>query len=344
MSCVPHIACWPRGKWLSVLALLVFCPADGWTQSSVQPQAPDGYVRRAPKKPGGPATPGPKRLSSRSLLQSASASLWLQTATVDWNSLTDRALARTMDAALRTTPQVVTTAVTINPGNSIEFDNRRAMYEVYQSQPIERKADYKLNRSAVIGAASKYQEDDPRTSLSQSTDQALAAYFAVKASPAFNVDLRAEHGEQTTALAGQNAWGSKDAASAKVSGALDFWQFKFAPTVSVKTEAERHANGFAKEETSEKVSVELAPRLSRPLDLSSGQKIEPFVMLKRRMEAGTTSQGTPVDQSLSQSVGGGVTLAQPNAYSLSVTTEMERSSETAPADVKSRLQLNIPLK
>jgi hypothetical protein len=226
---------------MSILTMLAFSPATGWARSNVEPQWPEGIVERAPSNAGAPSTPRSKQPKSRTLIDHSSASLWLQSGHVDWNVMTDHALARSIEEVLQTTPPAFVTVAPMNPSSSVQIDNQRAMFDSYLPRPIEWKSDHKLGRTIAMGATSKYEEAEKQNSPSQTTDQAHEGYFTLRASPQFNIDLRARHGERTTALAGHSAWSAKDAASAKVSGAIDVWQFKFTPTLSVATEAERQA-------------------------------------------------------------------------------------------------------
>ena len=54
--------------------------------------------------------------------------------------------------------------------------------------------------------------------------------------------------------------------------------------------------------------------------------------------------GTDPSKKNTLSVGTGLTLSKPQAYSLSVTTDLENVGTAEPATVKSRLQLSVPLR
>ena len=128
---------------------------------------------------------------------------------------------------------------------------------------------------------------------------------------------------------------------------MSFGKIKFSPELSV-------AHGFEEGRTAgreigtEKTSIKVAPRVSRPIPIATGQQLEPFVTYTNKMDLGSSSPAPGVASSAStsstQSIGGGVTLSRPDTYALSLSTDVERNSEAERAELKSRMQLSIPLR
>ena len=75
--------------------------------------------------------------------------------------------------------------------------------------------------------------------------------------------------------------------------------------------------------------------------------LEPFVMMKSAIDfapSAATMTGSLGTLDTTRSVGAGVTLGKPNDYSLSVTTEVEQASTAEHPNLKSRLEVKVPLK
>ena len=120
-----------------------------------------------------------------------------------------------------------------------------------------------------------------------------------------------------------------------------YFAYQALPALSVDTRAQWEAEtGDPAAPKSEKSSVIVAPRLSQPFVLEGGTKLEPFVTYKQEIDVSTSG----VDGAgTTNAVGTGVTLAKPDEYSLSVTTDVENVGQAAPSSVNSKLQLKLPL-
>jgi hypothetical protein len=91
-------------------------------------------------------------------------------------------------------------------------------------------------------------------------------------------------------------------------------------------------------------SVTIAPRLGHQFSLDNGETLSPFVTLKKEMVVGGLDSNPAVGGAkASQSAGVGLTLAKPDTFSLSVTADREELDAKEPANLKSRLQLSVPL-
>lgn len=99
--------------------------------------------------------------------------------------------------------------------------------------------------------------------------------------------------------------------------------------------------GSARTETS---AVTVAPRLKYPIK-SNGQTFEPFVSMKDEISHATATAIAPEPvMKNTLSAGTGVVISRPNAYSMSVTADLEGIGQIESATVKSRFQLSVPLR
>ncbi len=119
-----------------------------------------------------------------------------------------------------------------------------------------------------------------------------------------------------------------------------FAAFKATPGLSIqaKTQWERGIADFgAGMVANEKSSISVSPRLSHPFALDGGQSLEPYVTIKQEFAVDAASSEQ------TGSAGAGLTLTQPNTYSLSVSTDVDGLGRDEPATVKGQLQLKLPL-
>jgi hypothetical protein len=95
----------------------------------------------------------------------------------------------------------------------------------------------------------------------------------------------------------------------------------------------------------EKSTIALTPRISRPIDLKGGTKLEPFLTLKSALDFGPT-ESEPGHEGVdtTRGIGGGLTFAKPNAYSLSVTTGIEHTTSSDQSNLNGRVELKLPLR
>jgi hypothetical protein len=118
--------------------------------------------------------------------------------------------------------------------------------------------------------------------------------------------------------------------------------FKALSAVSIDTRTEWQtsiAGSETGQASSEKGAIIVAPKVNHTFALGGGQTLEPFITVKREIDLVQSGQkAVNVD-----SAGAGVTLAKPDAYSLSVTTDVSGMGGAEPANVNSRLQFKLPL-
>ena len=90
-------------------------------------------------------------------------------------------------------------------------------------------------------------------------------------------------------------------------------------------------------------SVVVAPRIKYPIAVGGGQTIEPFVTVSDDFALSAAGPDAAGGKRNTLSAGTGVTLSKPKSYSLSVTADVEGVGAAEPANVKSKLQLSVPL-
>ena len=127
-----------------------------------------------------------------------------------------------------------------------------------------------------------------------------------------------------------------------------YFAFKAAPVLSIdtRTQWEKTNAGFAAGTAAiEKTSIIVAPRVNRQFALDGGKTIEPFLTIKHEMDLDGSAPGAAKGGIANvDSAGAGVTFAKPDAYSLSLTTDVEGVGGVDPAILKSQLQLKLPLR
>ena len=118
-------------------------------------------------------------------------------------------------------------------------------------------------------------------------------------------------------------------------------------SIDARTQWERNNSGAAAsgQTTLEKSSIIVAPSIRQPFAMGGGKTVEPYVMLKREFDVGGGLQGSPIGMVPSvDSAGAGVTFAKPDAYSLSLSTDIDGIGGQQAAGVKSQMQFKLPLR
>ncbi len=211
--------------------------------------------------------------------------------------------------------------------------------EVAETKRSTVGADYRLARGALVGVSAELRDETP--TLQQ--DTRLSAYFAIKPWSPVTLDAKAQWGESHGIL-DEGLVTTQSAVTARVRGNFKYEGLVLAPMASVAhgvDEAATDSRGGAVE----KSTIAVAPRISRPVELGGAAKVEPFLSLKSAIDLGAAGDGAGygvVDTT--RAIGGGVTFSQPNAYSLSVTTDVEQAASSDRSNVKGRLELKLPLR
>ncbi|MGE0766724.1 MAG: hypothetical protein AB7L90_09695 [Hyphomicrobiaceae bacterium] len=198
-------------------------------------------------------------------------------------------------------------------------------------------ADYKIARAALLGVSAAVRDE----TSTLASDTRLAAYFAVKPWSPVTFDAKAEWGE-SYAVTSPGLTTTQSALSARLKGDFRFEGLKLAPALTVAhgVDAADAVSGGALE----KSTVALTPRISRPIDLTNGTKLEPFLTLKSALDFNASAAVEHDGTDTTHGIGGGMTLVKPNAYSLSVKTELERATGSETSNVSGRLELKVPLR
>ena len=118
-------------------------------------------------------------------------------------------------------------------------------------------------------------------------------------------------------------------------------------SIDARTQWERSDSGAAASGPGalEKSSFIVAPSIKQPFAIGGGKSVEPYVTLKREFDVGGGLQGSPNSAVTSiDSAGVGVTFAKPDAYSLSLSTDVEGIGAQQAAGVKSQMQFKLPLR
>ncbi len=148
---------------------------------------------------------------------------------------------------------------------------------------------------------------------------------------------------------------SEQAAAPSAAGTVDRKISAYASTgtkttfkVDAKAETHETAGGpLGVADSEEKTTLGVAPRVAHKFALDGGQTLEPFVKYEQKMSLGAMPLQAPNGGvEFSDTAGAGVSLAKPDSYSLSATTDVENlerlGSEDVPT-VKGKLQLTLPL-
>lgn len=121
-----------------------------------------------------------------------------------------------------------------------------------------------------------------------------------------------------------------------------------APMLSLDARTEWQAGNAefaAASGAAERSSVILAPRLNKAFSLNGGETIEPFVTYKHEFDLSSAGrEANDATATTTQSAGAGVTYSKPDAYSLSVTTDVEGLGATEPQSLNSKFQLSVPIR
>ena len=118
-------------------------------------------------------------------------------------------------------------------------------------------------------------------------------------------------------------------------------------SIDARTQWERNDSGAAVSRPGalEKSSLIVAPSIKQPFAIGGGKTVEPYVTLKREFDVGGGLQGSQNGAVTSvDSAGAGVTFAKPDAYSLSLSTDVDGIGGQQSADVKSQMQFKLPLR
>ena len=119
--------------------------------------------------------------------------------------------------------------------------------------------------------------------------------------------------------------------------------FKASPVLSVDAKSEWQRTetfDISGDTLTEKSIVSIAPKLNKKYELKNGQTIEPYATVRHELDIGTTAIDTPAHQN---AVGAGVTLAAPDSYSMTLSTDLEGIGAATGSNTNTKLQFKMPL-
>ncbi|RUP10462.1 hypothetical protein [Hyphomicrobium sp.] len=120
-----------------------------------------------------------------------------------------------------------------------------------------------------------------------------------------------------------------------------------APMFSIDARTEWEANGGSASSTgtAEKSAVIFAPKINHSFSLDGGSTLEPFVTYKRAFDLSASHKEMTDSSFDTTSAGAGVTYTKPDAYSLSVTADVDNlGASTEPQSLSSKFQLSVPIR
>lgn len=206
-------------------------------------------------------------------------------------------------------------------------------------------ADYKLDRSTVIGAAVEMRDTTAGASGALAEgDTTVAAYAAMRQLQWLTLDARAAWGQTSTSLPGHAFAATQNVLAARARGNWSFSSIRFTPSVSIGHGIDVAEDTLVRSETVRRSTIAIVPRLSRPIALGQGQTLEPFVTYKRELDLGSALGAAEQSSETHRSAGAGMTLVQPGGLSLSVSGDVLNLGAPAPPDLKGQLQLKVPLR
>lgn len=171
----------------------------------------------------------------------------------------------------------------------------------------------------------------------QSTRTGLGADY--KLSKTTTVGVSVEQGDSHAGSSPGDAQDQK--ASAYVS-------LKATPLLSLDARTEWQAGNAEFSQatgTSERSAVILAPKINHDFKLDDGAKVSPYLSYQHEFDV-TSSHKEGVDPSFdaTQSAGAGITYTKPDAYSLSVSADVDNFGVTnEDQSLRSKFQLSVPL-
>lgn len=134
------------------------------------------------------------------------------------------------------------------------------------------------------------------------------------------------------------------ATSAQDQKAAAYVSLQAAPMFSIDARTEWEAFGSAASGTGTagKSAFILAPKVNHSFSLDDGTTLEPFVTYKKAFDL-STSHRDGLDET--NSAGAGVTYSKADAYSLSVTADVDNlGASSEPQSLSSKFQLSVPLR
>jgi hypothetical protein len=170
-------------------------------------------------------------------------------------------------------------------------------------------------------------------------DQSTRAGFGAdyKLSPAAKVGVSVERGSAHAV----------DAAAEQDSKASAYVTLQATPLLSVDARTQWQAGNAefaAANGAAEKSSIVIAPTIKHSFAVGDGKTISPFVTYQREFDLSETGRELDASAFPERSAGAGITYTNPDAYTLSVTTDVGGLGETeTDRSVSSKFRLSVPI-
>lgn len=273
------------------------------------------------------------------------SSVTMRTSVGHWKAYTSRTLSKKIESAKAMAPESLKLpAPPAVPEYKLDVWSAVDVQGLDQDTAIARSevgADYKLTKNTVAGVAVQLGGNENVTGSDD--DYMLSTYFGVRPLKPITLDASAAWGEKSDTLLDEQATSERSVLTARARGNWQVNKIDIAPEVSL-SHAEEDVNGLAGEGSVEKSTLTFAPRISRKFEFKDGQKIEPFVTYKNEINVGTPDFAAGEKEWESEgTLGAGVGLAKPDSYSLDVSADVSELGTDEQPEVKSKLQLKLPI-
>lgn len=205
-------------------------------------------------------------------------------------------------------------------------------------------ADYRLSPNSVVGVAVE-KDASPSDKADVLDGRQVATYLALRPAPALALEARALWGETNSAQNGDALATARSGVSATARSEIGFSGLKIAPALTFAHGEERAVFAEATSR-SERNTLAVTPRISRPFTLDGGETLEPYATYTSEIDikSGVETDAAGPFFEASRSAGLGLTFAEKDGSSLSIATELEGLEQAAgDRSVKSHLRLKMPL-
>lgn len=210
-------------------------------------------------------------------------------------------------------------------------------------------ADYRLDKDLLIGGM--LQVDEAHQTILAAPDAVEGSaymagpYFAYRVTPHIVFNAKTAWGNaQDNAIAGSasEAFATQRMLSeAKVSGQWGWegWQLSQSGAVTYLDETSIGLAG-ASETSVDVTRLSVGPEVKRRFQAGENLSIEPFAFFKSSVDVAETGLADP---SALNTIGGGVTLAEPDSYSIRATADYsEHTESTNPGEAKGKVSVSVP--
>lgn len=202
-------------------------------------------------------------------------------------------------------------------------------------------SDIAVGKDVRVGA-SVHLDKHAGPSAGETNSYMAGPYVGLQVAPNVTVDAKTAWGASRDANA-KNGLAVRDRqeSSAQVSGAWTWNTVTVAPSAAVVHNKERQRGGTSARDA--RTRLDLRPELRRPIELDSGDVIEPFVNAEGSVELGGSGSAEHAGDGGLGKVGAGVSYSHGSDYSLRATTGVEGFGAQDDREVKGRVDVTVPL-